>query len=92
MLQFVTSKFVPRTVESYDCHCSLLHGPLKEHHSTTYGINNKSVLNELEGFHVANSQLPQDMMHVLLEGVLPYELKLMLSEFINGGKKIQFTI
>ena len=35
LLQFVASKFTPRNVESYDYHCSLLDGPLKEHHSTT---------------------------------------------------------
>ena len=34
-----------------------------------------------ENFHVVN-QLPQDIMHVLLEGVIPYELTLMLTFFI----------
>ena len=29
-------------------------------------------------FHVANDQLPQDMMHIMLEGVVPYEVQLML--------------
>lgn len=28
-------------------------------------------------------QLPQDIMHVLFEGVIPYETKLMLTEFIS---------
>ena len=50
----------------------------------TYGIN-RSVLNELYGFHVANGQLPQDVMHLLLE-VIPYELKLMLHEFTEVKK------
>ena len=45
-------------------------------------VNHRSALNDLDNFHVANGQLPQDIMHVLFEGVLPYELKLMLHQFI----------
>ena len=47
----------------------------------TYGVNYSSILNDIENFHVVN-QLPQDIMHVLLEGVIPYELTLMLTFFI----------
>lgn len=54
--------------------------------STTYGINHRSPLNGIEHFHVANCQLPQDVMHVLLEGVIPLETKLMLSVFIYEEK------
>ena len=49
----------------------------------TYGISYRSPLNEIDDFHVANGQLPQDIMHVLFEGVLPKEIKLMLNSFIN---------
>ena len=45
--------------------------------STTYGVNSKSVLNDILHFHVANGQMPQDLMHVILEDVLPLEIKLM---------------
>lgn len=51
--------------------------------SVTYGINYRSTLNDIETFHVGNSQLPQDVMHVLLEGVIPLEIKHLLGEFIN---------
>ena len=54
--------------------------------SVTYGVNQRSVLNDLFSFHVADGQLPQDVMHILLEGVLPYALKLMLNDFINKKK------
>jgi hypothetical protein len=54
--------------------------------SITYGINYRSPLNQIEHFHVANSQLPQDVMHVLLEGVIPMEMKLMLKVFIYEKK------
>ena len=44
---------------TYDYHCSLLSGSLAAADSVTYGNNYKSVLNELEYFHVSYGQLPQ---------------------------------
>ena len=49
--------------------------------SVTYGVLYSSPLNKISNFHVVE-QLPQDIMHVLLEGVIPYELTLMLDNFI----------
>lgn len=80
-MQFKAKDFTPRTAETYDYHCSLLDGPLSAEDSITYGINYESPLNEIENFHVIN-QLPQDIMHVLLEGVIPYEISLLLTKFI----------
>ena len=54
--------------------------------STTYGINRCSPLNSLTYFHVCDYGLPPDVMHDLLEGYLPYCLKLMLSHFISTLK------
>ena len=45
-----------------------------------------SPLNDLEHFHVANNQLPQDVIHIMLEGVLPYEVQLMLTVFVKDKK------
>lgn len=84
-IQFKAKQFVPRTPESYDYHCSLLNSDLCEEHSTTYGVNFESPLNEFDNFHVIN-QLPQDIMHVLLEGAIPYELSLMLTSFVSHEK------
>ena len=78
-----------RDPASYDCQCSLLEGPLAAADSTTYGLNYASPLNQIHGFHVADSQLPQDIMHVLFEGAIPKETKLMLSTFIS---KKYFTL
>ena len=83
-MQFVEENFLLRNPSSHDYHCSLLTGPLAKHDSITYGVNCTSTLNDLDYFHVANFQLPQDIMHVLLEGVVPYEIKLMLTEFIHN--------
>ncbi len=41
---------------------------------------------------VTNSQLPQDVMHVLLEGVIPLEMKLMLNVFIYEKIHFSFSI
>ena len=59
---------------------------MPEHDSTTYGLNYRSPLNEIEFFHVANSQVPQDIMHILFEGVIPLETKLILRVFIWDKK------
>lgn len=48
--------------------------------SKTYGINNCSLLNKLEYFHVCNFGLPADVMHDLLEGCVPYTMKLLLNQ------------
>ena len=54
--------------------------------SITYGINYRSTLNEIDYFHVASGQLPQDVMHVLFEGVLIMEMKLLLRKFVYEDK------
>ena len=59
-----------------------IHGPLSSGDSTTYGVTNPSPLNSIIDFHVVN-QLPQDIMHVLFEGVVPHELRFMLPYFVK---------
>lgn len=56
------------------------------HDSTTYGLNYASPLNSINFYHVSSGQLPQDVMHTLLEGVLPKEIQLMLEEFVYVQK------
>lgn len=81
---FSESDCVLRTPESYFEQCSLLHGPLEGHYSTNYGINFMSVLEEVPGYSIING-LPHDIMHDLYEGVVPYELKLLLRHCISNG-------
>ena len=80
---FSESGCVLRTPESYFEQCSLLYGPLKSHYSTTYGVNFMSKLEEVPGYSVING-LPHDIMHDLYEGVVPYELKLLLRHCISN--------
>ena len=73
---------VLRTSESYFEQCSLLCGPLKGHYSTMYGINFMSILEEVPGYSVING-LPHDVMHDLYEGIVPYEMKLLLCHCVS---------
>ncbi len=71
--QFKSKDFTPRTKESHNYHCSLLSGNLSREYS------------KISCFHVIG-QLPQDIMHVLFEGVVPYELSLLLVDFVTVRK------
>ena len=59
--------FEPPPPLNYDYQCSFLNGPLGSDESVTYGINYRSPLNEIDGFHTASCQM---ITHVLFEGVL----------------------
>ena len=56
---------------------------LASHYSTTFGINNRSHLESLSYFSVAEGAMIPDVMHDVLEGVLPLELKLILKVWIS---------
>ena len=87
LLQYVTIQFIEhafnlRDPASHDFHCSILDGPYAKADSTTYGVNSKSALNKIPNFHVANRQMPQDAMHVLLEGAVTFEIQVLLKVLI----------
>ena len=79
---FVESSHSLRTPESYFQQCSLLPGHLEGHYSTLYGINYYSVLENVPGFSVIHG-LPHDM-HDLYEGIVPYEMKLLLCHCLDN--------
>ena len=86
-VQFREEDFQMRSPETYDRNCTRLEeGLFPDQDSVTYGLNYRSTLNKIENFHVAKSQLPQDIMHILFEGVIPLETKLMLYVFIYEKK------
>lgn len=75
-----------RNLESHIEHCALLElGATREHYSKIYGINCKSCLIDVPAFSLFDSGLPHDMMHDVFEGVVPVEIKQMLTEFISKG-------
>ncbi|XP_059909523.1 uncharacterized protein LOC132459156 [Gadus macrocephalus] len=51
---------------------------------TTYGINRRSRLIDFPAFDIIQ-QTPQDIMHVIFEGVAPMEIKLVLKKLILSG-------
>ena len=77
-----------RTKSSYDAECDeieqALNDNVKNNLSTTYGINTRSILCNLPDFDVTK-QLPQDVMHTILEGVLQYEVRFILLYYIQNG-------
>ena len=55
---------------------------MRDNLSTTYGINGLSVLHSVAHFDVCKC-FPEDIMHVLFEGIVPYETKLLLKYLID---------
>ena len=53
--------------------------------STTYGVNRLSVLDKIAHLDVCKC-MPEDIMHVLLEGLVPYETKLVLKKLIDESR------
>ena len=78
---FTETKFELRTPENHIKQCILLeqNGQDRSEVSKRYG---KSVLENINFSVVQN--LPHDIMHDLLEGVIPYEMKNMLIHFVNN--------
>ena len=45
------------------------------------GINFRSTLNQLDYFHVSSGTLLPDIFHDILEGIFPFQVKLLLKYF-----------
>ena len=79
---FVEASCQLRTPEQHFEACCLLDGPLGSNFSTNFGINRRSVLEDVPGFSVVTG-VPHDIMHDLFEGVVPYELKLLVTHLVQ---------
>ena len=76
-----------RTKEEHTKQCEYIERPgitssERCHYSKVYGINKSSVLLELPDFDITQ-QLPQDIMHVLLEGIFPLHVEQLFDYIIN---------
>lgn len=60
-----------------------------KYYSKLFGVNGRSKLEEAPYFNVCQ-QLPQDVMHIFLEGVISYQLKYLLNFYIK--EKGYFTL
>ena len=77
--QFTEAGICLRNKENHAHHCKLIDMEgLTDHYSLCFGINRNPILNELRYFDVTSGALLNDIMHDILEGVLPMEMKLML--------------
>ena len=72
-----------RDPETHFRECQMLDGPLASHYSTNFGINRRSVLEDIPGFSVVTG-IPHDVTNDLFEGVVPYEMKLLILHLIQN--------
>ena len=83
---FTETEFQLRHPESHKQQCQELQDSSSYVElSRDYGINRASILESINDFSVVTS-LPHDVMHDLLEGVIPYEMKLLLRHCISSMK------
>lgn len=79
--QFLEEDFTLRSQTSYDRECTDIEeaptDTVRNDLCTTYGINKRSALCNLPDFDITK-QLPQDIMHTLLEGTVQYEVRLVI--------------
>ena len=94
-IQFIESQFEIRSDVRHSYHCDVLErsdlSPAdQQHFSIVYGVNRRALLNTSEFFSVTSGALIPDIMHDVLEGVLPLEVKLMLnvSQFLDQNKHL----
>ena len=83
---FCEEDFDPRNLEQHLQQCDVIRNAtqaLKDHFRTAYGINRKSILCDFPHFDIFK-QTPPDVMHVLLEGVIPLTLQALIKHFINS--------
>ena len=90
-LHFVEERFELRTALKHCEHCDSLKEVNGTANSTKYGINRRSILEDVKHFSVAAKTLAHDFMHDLLEGVIPLEMKLLL-KYLFSQKCITLDI
>lgn len=73
--KFYESEFTLRTLSSYK---SDIHGLKQSSCKHVRGVKKECKLNNIDGFHVTNNW-SLDIMHIVLEGIVPYELSCILS-------------
>ena len=74
---FNEAEFDLRSPSNHADQCRALQGSNSHEASVEYGINRQAALEKIPGFSVTLC-LPHDVMHDLLEGVIPHEMKLLL--------------
>ena len=81
-----SSELTLRSDEKHRQECLQLNGPTYEHYSKIYGINRRSILLDIPHFSIFKGGLACDIMHDVLEGVIPLEMSLLLHHYIVTKK------
>ena len=85
---FNPGTFISRSKAAHNFECNQIedapNAGIKGNLQTTHGIIYRSCLLNIPDFDMTK-QLPHDIMHVLLEGVVPYECQLALSALMDQG-------
>lgn len=86
---FNEDAYTKRTLEKHVRQCDEIEKAqtdlLRNSLRTTYGINRRSKLVEFPAFDIIQ-QTPQDIMHVILEGIAPLEIKCVLNHLVVSGQ------
>ncbi|XP_028419163.1 uncharacterized protein LOC114544868, partial [Dendronephthya gigantea] len=90
--KFLSEDFSERDLDNHRQICACIEDEdnalnIREQLSTTYGVNRLSVLDKVQHFDVCIC-IPEDIMHIFLDGLVPYETKLMLKYLIDESRCI----
>ena len=90
--QFRAEEFQARNLTDHLRICGMIEDPdnapqVRDALSTTYGVNGLSVMNGVANFDVCQC-FPEDIMHILFEGVVPYETKRFLKVLIDEKRSL----
>lgn len=90
-MQFHAREFIIRNHQDHMEHLKLIEADRSSSHthSTTYGVNGRSLLMKFKGFDVTKC-LPFDVMHTIFEGVANFHLTHLLPHLIDN--KHYFTL
>jgi len=75
--------FEKRTISDYVSDVKNISGALKQDKNHFRGVKRNCILNDIEGFHVTENW-SLDVMHVILEGIVPVELSCILYGLCSG--------
>ena len=80
---FNEDKFDLRSPSNHADQCHALRGSNSHEASVEYGFNREAALEKIPGFSVTLC-LPHDVMHDLMEGFIPREIKLLLHHCLSS--------
>ena len=81
---FNSEAYQLRDMATHEKHLKCVKEDVAGHFSKTYGINERISLMDVKHFSIFEYGLPHDLMHDLLEGLAPHEIKLMLLYYTSN--------